>query len=108
MKSEQRTKVCFTKLNIKWQRLEWTTEKGSIYNTGPYGNIWSIFRNTIRIFSKGQILRKFPENGNLQIEVMSGQKKTTTAISSRLDLYFKRYHKYALCQSKRVSKVDFA
>ena len=40
-------------------RMEWNTE-----NLEQYSNIWSIFRNTIRIFEKGEILRKFPENGN--------------------------------------------
>ena len=87
--------------------MEWNTE-----NLEQYSNIWSIFRNTIRIFEKGEILRKFPENGNRVIfrntEVLSGKKKQKTAISSRLDLHFKRDHKCALCQSKRVSKVDFA
>ena len=87
--------------------MEWNTE-----NLEQYSNIWSIFRNTIRIFEKGEILRKFPENGNRVIfrntEVMSGKKNKTTAISFRLDLHFKRDHKYTLCQSKRVSKVDFA
>ena len=85
--------------------MEWNTE-----NLEQYSNIWSIFRNTIRIFEKGEILRKFPENGNRVIfrntEVMSGEINKTTAMSSRL--HFKRDHNYALCQSKRVSKVDFS
>ena len=53
--------------------MEWNTE-----NLEQYSNIWSIFRNTIRIFEKGEILRQFPENGNQVIfrntEVMSSKK----------------------------------
>ena len=53
--------------------MEWNTE-----NLEQYWNIQSIFRNIIRILEKGEILRKFPENGNRVIfrntEVMSGKK----------------------------------
>ena len=83
--------------------MEWNTE-----NLEYYSNIWSVFRNTIRILEK----RRYSEiPGKMVLEQYSGilkycqTKKEGKATVTSFGLYFKRYHKYAMYQRNGLSKV---